>query len=49
MAVTIFSGRLVDSNPDWSLRVEEGVLVVQGDRIVERTSCEGVDCVAERL
>jgi len=45
--VTLFSGLLVDSNPDWSLRLEEGVLVVQGDSIVERSS-EGVESVAHR-
>ena len=49
MAVTIFSGRLVDSNPDWSLRVEEGVLVVQGDRIVERAPSQELHNLADRL
>ena len=48
MTVRIFSGLLVDNRTDWSLRAEEGVLVVQGSRIVERSS-EEVGTVAARL
>ena len=49
MEVKIFSGLLVDSEPDWSLRVEEGVLVVQGDRIVERAPSQELHSLADRL
>ena len=49
MEVKIFSGLLVDSEPDWSLRVEEGVLVVLGDRIVERAGKQDLQTLADRL
>ena len=50
MTAKIFSGLLVDSQPDWSLRVEEGVLVVRGDRIVERRSgSQELHSLADRL
>ena len=39
----IFVGHLVDSRPDWSLRVEEGVLVVAGGRIVAREGRDKLD------
>ena len=49
MSAKIFSGLLVDSEPDWSLRVEEGVLVVLGDRIVERAGSQDLESLADRL
>ena len=49
MTAKIFSGLLVDSETDWSLRVEEGVLVVLGDRIVERAGRQDLERLAERL
>ena len=36
-------GLLVDCQEDWSLRVEEGVLVIENDKIVQRTSRENLD------
>ena len=49
MTAKIFSGLLVDSETDWSLRVEEGVLVVLGDRIVERAGRQDLERLADRL
>ena len=49
MTAKIFSGLLVDSQPDWSLRVEQGVLVVRGDRIVERAATQELQSLADRL
>ena len=49
MTAKIFSGLLVDSQPDWSLRVEEGVSVVLGDRIVERAATQELQSLADRL
>ena len=49
MTAKIFCGLLVDSETDWSLRVEEGVLVVVGDRIVERTGKQDLQTLADRL
>ena len=49
MTAKIFSGLLVDSEPDWSLRVEEGVLVVLGDRIVESAGRQDLQTLADRL
>ena len=36
--IIYFEGLLVDSQADWSLRIEKGLLVVEGDRIVERAA-----------
>ena len=44
----MFSGLLVDCNEDWSLRAEEGVLVICEDKIIERAPCEDLDNVLER-
>ena len=44
----MFSGLLVDCNEDWSLRAEEGVLVICDDKIIERAPCEDLDNVLER-
>ena len=44
----MFSGLLVDCNEDWSLRAEEGVLVICDDKIIERAPCEDLDKVLER-
>ena len=49
MTAKIFSGLLVDSEQDWSLRVEEGVLVVLGDKIVERAGSQDLESLADRL
>ena len=49
MAVKVFSGLLVDARPDWSLRAEKGVLVVEGDRIVHRAATEELDSLARRF
>ena len=49
MKAKIFSGLLVDSETDWSLRVEEGVLVVLGDRIVERAGRQDLERLTDRL
>ena len=35
-SVVVYCGLLVDSLPDWSLRLEEGILVLSGSRILER-------------
>jgi len=44
----VFKGLLVDSNYDWSPRIEEGVLVVQGERIVERGPVHLLNVVLEK-
>ena len=41
-------GLLVDSNYDWTPRIEEGVLVVQGDKIVERGPVHLLNVVLEK-
>jgi guanine deaminase len=43
-AASVYCGLLVDTLPDWSLRMEEGALVISGSRILERA---GKDQLAE--
>jgi cytosine/adenosine deaminase-related metal-dependent hydrolase len=46
--VTVYCGLLVDSRPDWSLRLEEGILVLAGTRILERTGRADLAAVVAR-
>jgi len=43
--LTIFKGLLVDSNPDWSLRLEKGILLVENDRIVKRAPVSALSSI----
>ena len=43
-----YIGLLVDCNEDWSLRAEEGVLVICDDKIIERAPSDDLDNVLER-
>ena len=38
----------MDSREDWSLRTEEGVLVIKGDTIVERAKSEDLDQLLQK-
>ena len=46
--MTVYCGHLVDSRPDWSLRLEEGILVVAGPRILERAGRGDLAAVVAR-
>jgi cytosine/adenosine deaminase-related metal-dependent hydrolase len=46
--VTVYCGLLVDSLPDWSLRLEEGILVLAGPRILERAGRADLAAVVAR-
>jgi len=42
---TVFVGRCVDSLPDWSLRIEESLLVLAANKIVHRARAEELERV----
>jgi len=44
----IFNGLLVDCNPDWSLRIEPGILVLENDKIIQRGSISELGSVLEK-
>jgi len=39
----VYKGLLVDSLPDWSIRMEEGILVVRGESIIRRAKLDELD------
>ena len=41
--ISLLVGLLVDSQENWSLRTQEGVLVIENDKIIQRTSKENLD------
>ena len=49
MTMKVIQGLLVDCRQDWSLRAEEGVLVIENVKIIQRTSKEHLDKVLKKF
>jgi len=48
MSISIIKGLLVDSNADWSLRAEQGILVIKDELILERNIIENFNEILDR-